>query len=209
MANGDNLGPVFAPWYGTYAPNSYVPGASDYEIMANLWGHMNALFQKVEDIQAEENAYVDQRLAEMQEKLDGFQANVDDAIAEVNKDFDDFTDLVNANLTLFQSQINGFETELSNAVIGVNARTDAAIQQNNEYILQVIAEQGTRVYVTNYFTGQRVTAQEMFDYLARFHLGDAIDYNTLRDRNISYDALAALSMTYTQLVTSGGSLITS
>lgn len=209
MANGNPVGPVFAPWYGTYAPDSYVPGASDYEVMANLWKHMNALFQKVEDIQAEENAYVDEKLEEMQGKLDGFQANVDEAIAQVNSEYAAFVKLVNANLTLFQSQIDDFETELNNAVIGVNARTDAAIKQNNEYILQVIAEQGTRVYVTNYFTGQKVTAQEMFDYLARFHLGEAIDYNTLRDRNISYENLALLSMTYTQLATSGGALITS
>lgn len=64
------------------------------------------------------------------------------------------------------------------------------------------------VRILNYFTGERVTVQEMFDTLAQLHLENPISYTELAAAGITYTALAALNMTYTELAVKGKSFIT-
>lgn len=150
------------------------------------------------------NAYTDQKFAEV------LQVVNDQLVVfrnELQADYDQFVTQTDNNIQVLQGDFNQLRRDMDAQIIGVNARTDAAIEQNNEYIFERIGQELIDAKVINYFTGELVTLQEMFDYLAQFHLTNAIDYDTLAGRNNTYDQLVALNITYTQLATDGGALI--
>lgn len=129
-------------------------------------------------------------------------------VQDLDSQYTAFIALVNANLAIMDGKINAIQADIDNKIAIVNARTDIAIQHNNEYIFQQIEERiSDNIKVTNFFTGNRVTIQEMFNYLAQLHVTDGITYTELATRNKTYAELAALDITYTDLAVHGGSLI--
>lgn len=150
------------------------------------------------------NQYTDQKF---QEVLQVVNQTLVDFREDLQADYDQFVTQVDNNLIVLQGDFQQLRDDMDAEIIGVNARTDAAIEQNNEYIFEKIGQELIDAKVVNYFTGQLVTLQQMFDYLAQFHLTNAIDYKTLAGRNNTYTQLVALDITYTQLAMDGGALI--
>ena len=104
--------------------------------------------------------------------------------------------------------ISDAEQNAENLFIIANNRTDLQIKRNNEYIFREIEVNIlSNITVINYFTGEHVTVQDMFDYLASLHLQNAITYNGLRDKNLSYTELIAKRVTYTELVKNGATIL--
>lgn len=158
--------------------------------------------------------YVDEEMADIRHDFDELSEEVadlrvyfDDKIAELQAQYDTFTRAVDNSINRLVNRINAFEEDMQAAIIGVNALTDLKIEQNNEYILEKVAEGVVGVKVVNYFTGELVTVQEMFNTLAELHLENPISYTELANSNITYAALAALNMSYTELAVKGNSFI--
>ena len=84
---------------------------------------------------------------------------------------------------------------------------DLKIEENNEYIFESIASEIIGIKVLNYFTGEKVTVQEMFDYLAQLHATDGITVTELITRQKTVNELIALKFTYTQLSQNGKNII--
>lgn len=152
----------------------------------------------------EANKYTDNKFEEVLVVVDTKLSNFRQ---ELQYDYNVFADSVNRQIDELETDFSALENNVDAKIESVNARTDAAIAQNNEYIFDRIDKGILNAKVINYFTGELVTSQEMFDYLAQFHLTSAIDYETLAGRNNTYDQLVALDITYTQLATDGGALI--
>ena len=87
-------------------------------------------------------------------------------------------------------------------VVAAKDYTNTAIEQNNSYLLDVMQTYLAQVKVINYFTGELVSVQAMFDYLAGLHTTDSIDYDTMALRAKTYTELAAFNKTYTELAMS-------
>lgn len=158
--------------------------------------------------------YTDERVAEIQAQVDGLKTDIDsferaveDQLSTVDARYNAFVDEVRAQLQLIRAEIDHFDEVIRSDIAQVNARTDAAIEQNNEYLLDVISKGIINVRVLNYFTGEYVTIQEMFDYLAGFHLNNAITVNQLIQRDKTYTELIAYDMSYTDLAVNGGTII--
>ena len=152
----------------------------------------------------EEMSDIRREFAELSEEVADLRLYFDEKIVELQNQYDTFTRAVDNSINRLVNRINAFEEDMRAAIIGVNALTDLKIEQNNEYILEKIAEGVVNVRVINYFTGERVTVQEMFNTLAELHLENPITYTELANSSISYAALAALNMTYTELAVKGG-----
>ena len=104
--------------------------------------------------------------------------------------------------------ISDAEREAESLFIIANNRTDLQIERNNEYIFREIEDNILgNITVINYFTGERMTVQGMFDYLASLHLQNSITYDGLRDKNLTYTELVGKSITYTELVKNGATLL--
>lgn len=155
----------------------------------------------------EEMSGIHNDFADLSEEVSDLRLYFDDKIVELQTQYDTFTRAVDNSINRLVNRINAFEEDMRAAIIGVNALTDLKIEQNNEYIMEKIVEGVVNVRVINYFTGERVTVQEMLDTLAQLHLENPITYTELANSSITYAALAALNMTYTELAVKGNSFI--
>lgn len=163
---------------------------------------------------AETKEYVDEQLVDIYERftelrneVTAFELAVSARIDELEGQFDAFTDNVTNMIVLLNNRMDTFEQTVQNEIAGIAATVDAKIAINNEYILDEVGRRFVNIKVINYFTGEVVTVQQMFDYLSELHLENPITYTELAAANITYTAYAALNMTYTELAVKGKSFI--
>ena len=169
--------------------------------MKELEGRLDGI---VEETLALTKTYVDNRLATYQSQIN----NIRQEIAELSQRTDTLSAHVAEEVLRLEAKILDAERQAESLFIIANNRTDLQIERNNEYIFREIEDNIlSNITVINYFTGERVTVQNMFDYLASLHLQNAITYNGLRDKNLTYTELIAKSITYTELVKNGGTLL--
>lgn len=183
---------------------------------------LKELNQRVDDISAEIAAevyelavqYIDEHLADVIQEFNDLKTYVDDELRDMNDtidglnqqfldlagDFDDLVAEVERKILQIQNYIDG-------QIAGVNLRTDSAIAANNNYILGQLSQFLANIKVVNFFTGEEISIQDMFDYLAMLHVSDSIDYATLASRNKTYSEIAALNITYTDVILHGNTLI--
>lgn len=158
-------------------------------------------------------AYVDTRLSEVFSEFDALTARVDalqiyfDAqVQALNNQYTQFTRSVQAQIDLMTQRIDAFRDELNASIIGVNARTDLAIQENNARLLAQMEVFLSNIKVMNPFTGQYVTIQEMFNILASFHISDGLTAGTMAERALTAQQFVDLNITAYELLMKGNTL---
>lgn len=143
--------------------------------------------------------YVDAELADIERDFlnlrNDFESLSGD-FSELEDTFDDFTDYINGEIAFIKNYIDA-EVDAS------NNRTDALIAANNQLLLSQMETFLNQIKVINYFTGQLIPIQDMFNYLAELHLTQAIDYDTMASRAKTYTWLAAQNKNYTDLAMNG------
>jgi hypothetical protein len=146
--------------------------------------------------------YVDERLTEvltqfnaLSQEVDNLRRYFDEQVATLRGDYNAFVNSVQQQIVLLTNRINDFDQTIKNDIIGVNALTDLKIQQNNEYILDEVAKGVVNVRVINFFTGERVTVQQMFDYLAGLHATETPTVQEMIDAGKTVGELIALNHT--------------
>lgn len=146
--------------------------------------------------------YVDERLTEVFEDFAKLTQEVadlrtyfDSQVQTLQNNYNAFTNSVQQQIVLLTNRINDFDQTIKNDIIGVNALTDLKIQQNNTYILDEVAKGVVNVRVINFFTGERVTVQEMFNYLCGLHATDTPTVQEMIDASKTVGELIALNHT--------------
>lgn len=160
-----------------------------------------------EDIESEVLAWVQEQLVPYEQQLNELITEVQNLERTTQETLAQY----DTRITNFINEVNGeiveIRTELVNSINAVNALTDLKIEQNNIYLLNEITENvGDLFVVLNPFTGETVTIQDMVDYLSAFHINDAIDYDTMATRALTYTQFEALNITYTDLTLHGNTL---
>ena len=169
--------------------------------MKELEGRLDGI---IEETLALTKTYVDNRLETYQSQIESIRQD----IAELSQRTDTLSAHVAEEVLRLEAKILDAERKAESLFIIANNRTDLQIERNNEYIFREIEDNIlANITVINYFTGERMTVQGMFDYLASLHVENAITYNGLRDKNLTYTELIAKSITYTELVKNGGTLL--
>lgn len=142
--------------------------------------------------------------------VDTLSANFDTFKAEIRQQQADFEADVNAQIADLELRF----TQLINTVNSLIAETKLYSDIQNENLYNRIVDDinnGTigigDVKVINYITGEQMTVQQMFDYLCMFHLTNPITYTQLALKGITYSALTALNLTYTDIIVNGNVLI--
>lgn len=127
---------------------------------------------------------------------------------DVNDEMAAYITVIDGKIADMIAQIAGFKTYIDTKVQASDNLTDIKIARNNAYIFDVIThELVPQLTVRNYFSGELVSIQDMFNTLAQLHVTDGIDYQTLASRNKTYAEVAALNITYEDLLMHGNSLI--
>ena len=169
--------------------------------MKELEGRLDGI---IEETLALTKNYVDNRLETYQSQINDIRREIE----ELSQRTDTLSAHVAEEVLRLEAKILDAERKAESLFIIANNRTDLQIERNNEYIFREIEDNIlANITVINYFTGERMTVQDMFNYLASLHLQNAITYNGLRDKNLTYTELIAKSITYTELVKNGGTLL--
>ena len=137
-----------------------------------------------------------------------FKNEVTTLISDLDSKYDEFVDTVNDRMTITDANVAAISRKVDLVLAEANAYTNQAIINNNDYIIDQTTKALETVTVLNYFTGARISIQDMFDYLAHFHLQNAISVDTLVARAKTVNELIAYNMTMTQLATDGATIIT-
>lgn len=162
------------------------------------------------DILEQSKKYVDEQLKlaviTLREDYNNFVNEVNDKIAGLDTSYDNFVKEVSDRIVLMNARIDKMQDTVDSVLAQANDYTQQAIINNNEYIVEQTTKALDTVKVVNYFTGQRISIQEMFDYLAQFHLQNAINFGQMNTRALTYTRFNALNITYTDLALDGGTL---
>jgi hypothetical protein len=187
--------------YFSVIPTAYDDSLSYYEqICAVLKLTLESLSQ-YQDSLAEAKAYTDEQISNLNNSLRDY---INTLIEATNNTITDLDNKINQNQAENNAKFQDVDNEFNKVYVQINT----AIENNNEYLIEEISKNlGNQLLVTNFFTGQRVTVQNMFDYLANLHVENGINYTTLAERNYTYDELVALKITYSQMVINGNILI--
>lgn len=171
--------------------------------MKDLQAAMEGLLEKaIEEATANAKAYVDEQLAVIESDFATLQNNFNMLDSHV-------TDLSNAlytSINYINGQIAALKAYIDDGLEAQTLQTQLLIAQNNEYLLSEMETYLSQIKVINYFTGEKVTIQDMFNYLAGLHLTDSIDYDTMAYRALTYTYLAGLNINYTNLAMHGNTL---
>lgn len=163
------------------------------------------------DILSKANTYTDDqitiRLADVESQFNKFKAEVLAEISTLDSKYEQFTRQINNRLDITEGKFRQLETRVNSVLKEANEYTNYAIQQNNAYIIDETTKALGTVRVLNYFTGARVSIQEMFDYLAQFHLDNAITYGEMLAADKTYDELIAYNEDYTEWAINGKTII--
>ena len=137
-----------------------------------------------------------------------FKNEVTTLISGLDSRYDEFVNTVNDRMAITDANVLAISRKVDLVLSEANAYTNQAIINNNDYIIDQTTKALETVTVLNYFTGARTSIQDMFDYLAQFHLQNAISVDTLVARAKTVNALISYNMTMTQLATNGATIIT-
>ena len=169
--------------------------------MKELDGRLDGILEEALKLTKE---YVDTRLSEYQAQIAQIRKEIQ-AVSDRTVELS--AEMVQQVLRL-EGLISDAERKAESLFIIANNRTYLQIERNNEYIFREIEDNIlANITVINYFTGERVTVQYMFNYLASLHLENAITYNGLRDKNLTYTELINKRITYTELVKNGATVL--
>lgn len=151
---------------------------------------------------------VDQKISDLTGVVNGLVADYTAFKRDVNDEMAAYITVIDGKIADMIAQIAGFRTYIDTKVQASDNLTDIKIARNNAYIFDVIThELVPQLTVRDYFSGDLVSIQDMFNTLAQLHITDGIDYQTLTSRNKTYAEVAALNITYEDLLMHGNSLI--
>lgn len=198
--------------YTPILPLVYSDALSYLETLGQFAEKLNEVVERINDVTSDAveqaNAYTDAKVAQQTGIVEEAVREVQSLVAEVEEANQRFITQINARLVINENKFDRLKSETEANIRANNERTDFAIQQNNEYLLSELPKFMSGIKVLNYFTGAEVSIQEMFDYLAQFHLTNAISVATLVARAKTVNTLIGYDMTMTELATNGGTIIT-
>lgn len=173
-------------------PLVYDDSLSYYECIGKMREKVNELVAYVQNLEDISNAYTDQQIGALRDYL---ETELSTSIAEVNADLSGLEAKMNAEDNRLQEEINNLAAEINAVIASIDASVEVKLREYDNYIKDYIASQLIDVKVINYFTGEAVTIQEMFDYLAALHIDNGLTYDEIATRGYSYNQLAQLAAT--------------
>ena len=153
------------------------------------------------------NKYTDEKFAEFKNDLAELEQELNTVVVKLQSQYSEFTRVINARIQFIQNDINTLNQKIDAEIIGANEYTNQAIIQNNNYLIEKLSETVSSLLVINFFTGEKVTIQSMFDTLAKLHIQIPLTYADYANKNITNTNLSLLNITYTDLVLKGNQLI--
>lgn len=157
-----------------------------------------------EDGYQKSKEYVDSQLSGLRNEFDTFKNEVNATLAAYDDTIRDFRIYVTDQLILFQSELDGYQKQLSDSVAGLRVYTDQKVEQSEKEMQEYIAERVlNNISVLDPFTGYYVSIQYMINYLSSLHMTGGATYDEIANARKTISALTALGHDYTEWATNG------
>lgn len=184
-------------------------GFYDFPHTRNYDSDLGFLIEKYKELQTTYNNFVSKdefntTISTLQRTL---EKELNDTVQELEQNYNVFVDTVNNSIILMNGKIIDLNKKIDDYYISANAYTDTKITQNNEILIDELSKTVQNYTVVNYFTGEKVTIQDMFNYLAQLHLEKYLTLNELLAKNKTLNELYNLKLTLTQVLVNGKILI--
>lgn len=177
---------------------------------------LKELDEKVNNIEdrilSQAKAYTDQEVGKLKSNFDDLENEFTSFKADVNQMFNDYTtkqdrafqqfkDLVNAQLDLMEQEIRDAKAELQTLLTQANAYTDASIALLIQQLPDMISQNIKNAKVYNLLTGKYVTIQAMFDFLCLFHAPGSLTNTGIFSRNNTCTEIYQYNKTCNEFIT--------
>ena len=146
------------------------------------------LLEEVQTYIEDSKAYTDEECAKLKLLIDACNDRIDETQRDIQSKYDELSALINDNYLTLDAKIDN--TELT---------FNQKLAHQWQDTLNAITHAADNITVNNFFTGQHVSLQSMFNYLAMFHLTNATNYNGVTG-NQTYAYLEALNKDYTYAI---------
>lgn len=209
--NSTNNSLIVPPWPSCVNLTTWVQGMSDYEIICWIVQQLNLVNDRItgmiDEAVKQANAYTDEQLQSFRNEFSALENGIYAAMGQLSDQQQQFINTATQQINAINERVDQLSSEIEAAVNGMRAYTDQAILDNNEALYKYIEDAFIDIHVVDYFTGNSVTIQQMFDKLAQFHLKNSLTYNQFAAKNVTYAELSALNATYADLISNAGGLI--
>ena len=192
-------------------PLVYDDALSYIEQLGRVTSKINEVIDAMNDLELDvlgkANAYTDAKVAGFEIQVEEIIAEFNRVVARIEEDNAQFEEDVQTMVDELEARVDYFNQALLATANAINERTDTAIAQNNTSLLAQMRTYLANILVVNFITGEEMSVQDMFDFLCKYHLEDALTYTELAGKNCSYNTLINYLMTYQQLISNGGAII--
>lgn len=189
-------------------PTAFSNSLSYLEMVSKLYDKLMEVIQEVNDIDQDA---IQAALDEMREEIASFRIEIEAQYEELDEKYQGlYAELNNSIIELADTtaaSLEELDAKIHNLGESLKDIMDLKIEENNEYIFNTIGSEIIGIKVLNYFTGEKVTIQEMFDYLAQLHATDGITVTELITLQKTVEQLIALNVTYQQIAMNGKNVI--
>jgi len=215
-------------------PLVYDDSLSYMELLSKVVAKVNETIEVVNnisiDILNEAKAYTDEAIAgaltEVDEKIatlnqmiqddriyfdnliETTTQNFNNIVNDLQRQYQQFTNYINGELRDIRQDIADTNDRLDASITAVNARTDLMIQLNNDWLLEQVEEHiADNFKVYNALEGEKVSIQEMFNYLCNLHIVDGITVSTLATRALTVSRIVEINRTVRDCVMYGNTIL--
>lgn len=189
-------------------PTVFDDSLSYLEMVSKLYQKLDEVITEVNDIDQDA---IEAALESMRQEIAKFEGQIQEQYNALDEKYQTLYNEVNESVLELAdataASLNELDLKIHNLGESLKDIMDLKISENNEYIFESIASEIIGIKVLNYFTGEKVTVQEMFDYLAQLHATDGITVTELITRQKTVNQLIALKFTYSQLAMNGKNII--
>lgn len=194
-------------WCHKILPLVYEESLSYYEFLCKVNAKlnetietMNKLIDEVDGIIEYVDKNVKNEIARLEQKIDDTEKSLLEIINNNDTKYNDNFDKIN-------TQFNNLSDMIVEYYNLSKYYTDKSIEKAKKEIYEYVDNIALNTKVFNYFTGKKVTIQDMFNFLCSLHLENALTFNQLKDKNIIFNELANKQISYTQLALNGNILL--
>lgn len=195
---------VIYPIYGCTQPilPTIIDDSLSYlELIERLTTKINELVAQVNALENVSNAYTDEQIKILKETLD---SKIDSINSDLRTLISSVSDKENADYLELKQDIQA----MSNSI---KAQVDLAISQYNTWLMDYLSKQILDIKVINFFNGQKVSVQDMFDYLAKLHITNGLTYEEITNRLYTYGEIISIcnngNYTYSNLITDANTIL--
>lgn len=184
-------------------------GYYDFPHTRNYDSDLGFLIEKYKELQKIYNNFVSKdefntTISNLQREI---EKELNDTVRELEQNYNAFVNTVNNSIILMNGKIIDLNDKIDKYYASANAYTDLKISQNNDKLIDELSNSLKNYTVTNYFTGEKITIQNMFDYLAQLHIENYITLDELFVKNKTLNELYELKLTLSQVLANGKILI--